>query len=526
MPPTPVSAGGAADRLTIPSAGATTAEQVNSLLMDDRRLQDVRKYEPGAITRSRELLRQSAEASNAQNYVRAGELAQQAQQTLVEAENRAAGKSARRDLGAAASRINLAQASSSVLFAPAQVTEAINLYEQAQSSLKYGDNLQARQAAEQAVTAADDARLFNVRKARDLASLSVRYGGWKAASDELISANTAAADAEKMLARTDTAPYGQQVAQQAVQCAQIALDRSRDFTFQERLDNIYKALNTAMRAGANYFNVDEVKRLIAELAVARDEYCTRNFDAVELKLKDIEARLARVIETTPLVLEQNLIHTTDKLNALVLAGAENWMAQEVDDVKTLMNNSAVQFRKHDYQGSYTAIRDALKLVDRIENRLQEQVYYDAVTELFAQLDRAFKDMGPILDYDRTFLKKVIDHPSGQNRALAFAGKSSPNDFRDKVTDIYLRAIHLKPPKKLEGTHNEVLLAVKSAKVSAENFQKLYIMDQVSRPDAYEILDTAFNQVNRSKKLRADIQIRMIEPEARVKVIRAEKIINY
>src|SRR5690606_17578562 len=146
-------------------------------------------------------------------------------------------------------------------------------------------------------------------------------GGYEASHPALTESNRLAEIADDLMRNPSTAAQGQEVAKQAVDLAYIALDHARDYSYQERLDNIYKALNQALRAGANYFNVTEVKRLIAELAVARDQYCTRNFDAVELKLKDIEARLARVIETTPLVLEENLIETTEKLNALVLAGA-------------------------------------------------------------------------------------------------------------------------------------------------------------------------------------------------------------
>lgn len=504
----------------------TIAEQVNLILLDDDRVRDIQQYEPQAVDRARQLLRESGEALAAEQYVQATNLAREAQRVILEAEQRAAGQAARASLADAASRINLARASSAVVFAPAQLTEAINLYEQAVSYLKTGDNLLARQAAAQAVIAADDARLFNVNKARDLASLSTRYGGYKAATPSLVDANINAEIAEDLLSSPETALQGQEVAKVAVEQAQFALDRARDFTFQERLDNIYKALNTALRAGANYFNVAEVKRLIAELAVARDEYCTRNFDAVELKLRDIEARLARVIETTPLVLEENLAELTDKLNALILAGAENYMAQEVDDVKSRMNASVIAFRKHDYHSSYTNLKIAMELTDRIENRLQAQVYFDAVTELFAQLDAAFKNFGILLDNDRVFIKKLISTQRGQPAAIRLTGRMNPNEFRDTITDIYLRAIHTKPPKGLEGTHNQVLLAIKTAKVSAENFQKLYIIDQLSMPDAYEVIDTAYNQYHRAKELRAEVQLRLIDPEARMKVIRAEKIVNY
>lgn len=505
---------------------AAVQKRVQTIMADEQRLRDIRRFQPLSVTQARAKLNESSARLVAQDYLAATRAAEEAERIILDAELHAAKAVAEENLKQAADRVNVAEASGALTFAPAQLTEAIRLYEQAETFLKNGDYNAARDTSSQAVVAADDARLYNVHKAQDLASLSIRYGGWKFSSPQLTNAEQMAAVGESMLTNPDTAPQGQEIAKQAVTEAQLALDHARDYTFQERLDNIYKALNTALRAGANYFNVQEVKRLIAEIAVARDEYCTRNFDAVELKLKDIEARLARVIETTPLVLEENLVECTNKLNALVLAGAENHMAQEVDDVKSLMNRSVIDFRKHDYASSYSNIRNAMKLVDRIEDRLQEQVYFDAVTELFAQMDVAFHDFTRVIDTNRSFMKKLVVNPNGQTAAIELAGPMSPNAFKDRMTDIYLRAIHLKPPKSQEGLHQEVLTAIKYAKVSSENFQRLYIMDQLSKPAAYEIIDTAYNQIERAKEMRSDLQVRLIDPEARHQVIRAEKIVNY
>jgi hypothetical protein len=516
------------DAAPAPSADTAMAlrAEVERVLADEMRIENIRRYEPAAIEQARQKLAESSQLLQSQDYMGALAAAEQAQRIILMAESNAARRAAIQNLKAASKSINLAEAAGSVMFAPAQITEAIRLYEQAQSFLDRGENLKALEASERAMVAADDARLYNVNKARDLAALSTRYGGWKASHPLLVEAERSASSAEKLLSRPETALQGQECAKLAVYQAQLALDHARDWTYQERIDNIYRALNTALRAGANYFNVNEVKRLVAEISEVREMYVTRNYDAVELRLRDIETGLARVIETTPLVLEQNLQEVTAKLNALVEARAEEYMAQEVDDVKTLMNRSVIDFRRKDFQSSYVNLKNAIALTDKIEERLQEQVYFDAVTELFAQLDAAFKDFDVVLGYDRAFMKKLVATPMGQTAAISLTGRMNPNEFRDTVTDIYLRAIHLKPPPAQEGTHQEVLVAIKFARAAALNFQKLYIMDQLSKPDAYDILDTAYNQFERAKKLRAEIQVKLIDPMARTKVIRADKIVNF
>jgi hypothetical protein len=520
--------GGGAAEAPAPSADAAMAlsAEVERVLADEIRLENIRRYEPAAIEAARQKLDESSQMLQKQDYLGALSAAEQAQRIILMAESNAARRAAIQNLKAASNSINLAEAAGSVMFAPAQITEAIRLYEQAQAFLDRGENLKALEASEQAMVAADDARLYNVNKARDLAALSTRYGGWKASHPLLVEAERSASNAEKLLSKPETALQGQECAKLAVYQAQLALDHARDWTYQERIDNIYRALNTALRAGANYFNVTEVKRLVAEISEVREMYVTRNYDAVELRLRDIETGLARVIETTPLVLEQNLQELTAKLNALVEARAEEYMAQEVDDVKTLMNRSVIDFRRKDYQSSYVNLKNAISLTDRIEERLQEQVYFDAVTELFAQLDAAFKEFDVVLGYDRAFMKKLVATPTGQMAAISLSGRMDPNRFRDTVTDIYLRAIHLKPPPAQEGTHQEVLVAIKFARAAAINFQKLYIMDQLSKPDAYDVIDTAYNQFERAKKLRAEIQVKLIDPMSRTKVIRADKSVNF
>ncbi len=508
------------------SAVASVQNQLDELLNDNQRAKDLEEFEPEAIEAARQKLNESASALASQDYTGAVSLAREAQRIIFAADRDAAKQASNRDLQAAADRINLANAAGAAMFAQAQLPEAKRLYDQGNTFMKSGDYHEARKVAARAMIAAEDARSYNVDKAQDLAALSVRYGGYEAAHPALAESNRLSDIADDMMRNPDTAAVGQEVAKQAVALAQVALDSARDYTYQERLDNIYKALNTALRAGANYFNVSEIKRLIAELAIARDQYCTRNFDAVELKLRDIEARLARVIETTPLVLEENLIETTEKLNALVLANAEEWMSQEVDDVKSLMNRSVIDFRKHDYQSSYMNIKNAMKLTDRIEERLQEQVYFDAVTELFAQLDDAFHKFQPIINHGPAFMKKLVSTQWGQPRGVEINSRLNPNEFKDEINNIYMRAIHLKPPRTQEAIHTEVLIAIKHAKVASENFQKLYILDQVNMPDAHDIIDTAYNQIKKSQQLRGEVQVRLIEPQARMKVIRAEKIVNY
>ncbi len=91
----------------------------------------------------------------------------------------------------------------------------------------------------------------------------------------------------------------------------------------------------------------------------------------------------------------------------------------------------------------------------------------------------------------------------RQRSNLTAGRATPNDFKDTVKDIYLRAIHLKPPKTQQATHEQVVLAIKYAYTAAENFQKLYLLDQVSNQDAYEIIDTAYEQIRKARELRAE-----------------------
>jgi hypothetical protein len=498
-------------------------EQVEGILADDRRVADIRRFRPGAVEAARQKLAESSSLLQRGQYVAAIEAARSAQNSILAAERSAAAASARNSLKSAANRINLAQSGSAATFAPAQVYESIRLFEQADSLLRQGEPLQAREAATRALVAAEDARLYNVQKARDLANLSTRYGGWEAATPALVNALANADKAEKLLGNGDTALDGQCLAQAAVQQAQYALDRARDFTFQERLDRIYNALHTALRAGANYFNVTEVRTLIDEINTARTEYKTSNFDAVEVRLRGIEAGLARVIETTPLVLEQNLATQTERLNALVLAGAQEYMAGEVDDIKSRMNAAAVQFRDRNFLGSYNAMRQAIKINDRIEERLQSQVYFDSVTELFAQLDGAFSDFSPILNTRREVLKAMVQTPYGNPRNVSFSMKLNPNDFRDRVTDIYLRGVNLKHPASQEAVHQRVLTVLEAARLASINFQKLYLMDQLNPREANEIIDIAYNQVNHARNIRAEVQYNMIDPQARSKVLTASRL---
>jgi hypothetical protein len=102
-------------------------------------------------------------------------------------------------------------------------------------------------------------------------------------------------------------------------------------------------------------------------------------------------------------------------------------------------------------------------------------------------------------------------------------KLNPNDFRDRITDIYLRGVNLKPPANQVALHQRVLTALESARIASHNFQKLYLLDQLGPREANEIIDIAYNQIENAKAIRADVQYRMIDPQARTKVITASRL---
>ncbi len=502
--------------------------QVENMINDEHRIQHIRRYYPASLAEARTAIQESHRMLEAQDYSGAFEAATRAQRTILEAESKAAKKAAASNLATARSRMSMAKSAGSQLFAPDKMNEAENLISEAQKMINAGNNVQAYEVSRRALEAAETARNYNVVKARETGALALRYGGQMNSHPLLTDSQINADLAEKLLKhpKAECRLEGQEIAKLAVYQAQLALDHARDWSFQERIDNIYKALNTATRAGANWFNPVEVKRLIDELHTARCEYNTRNYDAVELKLNDIEAGMARIIETTPQILEQNVSEQTDRLNALLDAGAENYVPQDIDDAKSFMNNAVIDFRNESYGSSYQGMRKAIEKVDNVELAMQEQVYYDAVTELFSQLDLALVKFSNVTEAGPAFIKRLVTSPTGSRASISLSGRMNPNEFYDAVNDIYLRAMHLAPPKGQEGTQDKVLLCIKYCRTAAKNFQKLYIMDHFDPRAADEVVDTAFDQLNKCKRMRSDIQFNEIDKYARTKVFAAEKIVNY
>ena len=502
--------------------------QVDALINDEIRIQHVRKYYPASIADAKTAIQESQRKLEAQDYAGAYEAAVRAQRTVLEAESKASRKAAQTNLSNARNKMNMAKSAGSQMFAPAAMNEAANLISEAQKMINAGNNVQAYEVSQRAVEAAEKARNYNVVKARETGALALRYGGNMSQHPLLTDSQINADLAEGLLksSRPECRLEGQEVAKLAVYQSQLALDHARDWTFQERIDNLYKALNNATSAGANWFNPVEVKRLVEELHDARCEYNTRNFDAVEIKLNDIEASLARVIETTPQILEQNLSQQTDRLNALLDAGAESYSAQAIDDAKSFMNNSVIDFRNKSYGSSYNGMRKAIEKVDEVELTMQEQVYFDAVTEIFDQLDDAFVRFTNVIETGPAFLKRLVASPTGARASISLSGRMNPNEYFDTINNIYLRTIHLAPPKGKEGMHEQVVKCVQYARTSAMNFQKLYVMDQFDGVGADDVIDTAYDQLNKAKRLRAELQFRSIDAEARKQVFKADKIVNY
>jgi len=111
----------------------------------------------------------------------------------------------------------------------------------------------------------------------------------------------------------------------------------------------------------------------------------------------------------------------------------------------------------------------------------------------------------------------------QPQVAAIAGQTSPNEFRDRVEKIYRRAQVIVPPPNKLLTHESVLDLFELALRSAQNFEKLVILNQFDQKTAREIIHDAYEQMRRARDLQHQVTQTFREPGTESVIVKKRQV---
>ena len=255
----------------------------------------------------------------------------------------------------------------------------------------------------------------------------------------------------------------------------------------------------------------ELSNILAEVQRTGVESRTEDYQDTISKLELLDAQLALLAETTPDVLSDLVRDMNGRLSALEQRGAGLDAPGLVEGASDKVNYAQIDFQRERYRSSYQNAREALVLMDRIELRLDERDYDQALGDSFQQFSDTIHGFAEILDMGAEILLRLLRGPDGQLQAGAvLMNVTNPADLREQIDKLAAKASTLQPPSTREVVQRQTTKMYDLAQSAAASFEKLLILDQFTREEGRKTILTAYLQMEEAKKRQQEIQ-QSIEP---------------
>jgi len=410
-------------------------------------------------------------------------------------------------------------------YAPEQLQKATDQRKNLEQLFNQGSYHQAIAVGEQAVEAANGALYAKVNEAENDIATAKRNDGWQREPDRMAQAIVSAKNAREAL---EQGHYTRSLehAQNAVTVAgNVARDAKRK-AFDARMVTLEQHLDLAQRAGAGYYQVKDISKILSEMNRMRNEYNGSSYEDLNQKIELLESQLAGVMEMTPDVLKDLVGTMQTRLDELDKRGARKFMPDKVEEVERKIKYAQIDYKGEKFRPSFGNAKDAAKALDAIELNLDEREYDAALTKELQAFNAQVEKFSPLLNVGSPAMIQMAIGPQGRSQAVAMTNAASPSDLRAAITEIGARVQQLTPPPTRRENQEAAIKLLTLAKAAAGNFEKILILDQYQPKDARSIIVTAFLQMLQARTQQQTLQRAIPYPQTQLQPAGVERIVTY
>jgi tetratricopeptide (TPR) repeat protein len=313
------------------------------------------------------------------------------------------------------------------------------------------------------------------------------------------------------------------MAEQSRTIAEEVTNASQRSGIQERFARIQRSLSEAEKAGATYFQVTEVKRLLKEAESVKATARTRTYEDIIEELNRIESEFEIVLASTDDQVLGIVAKSREKLDMLEKeTDADKIAAESLVYARQALNYTEIDFSDCNYAAAYKNLKAGLDEIEDIEIALAEQSYQIELTTLFRDLSDALTDFDAVISIGPDVLKRMSVGVEGRGQSLAIANSLPPTAFKQKLDDIYLHVLAIEPPPSRASLHKRAVAAIKEARMAGAEFQKFLIFDELDRRSIYKTVDQAYKHLETMNRHRAGVQERLLNTGANLDVVPARR----
>ncbi|MFC1601189.1 hypothetical protein ACFL34_02440 [Candidatus Sumerlaeota bacterium] len=411
-------------------------------------------------------------------------------------------------LALAAAEVGKTEQSGAAAFAETLLDQAQDLLASARQFDDEHKLPSARLAAAQAIEHARRARYAKIDRADETISIVRRYGGWKYDKQNLSNAIIMNRQARQLM---ENAGYDQAnlLATDAQLLAARVLNHSKIKAFDEQLQETKATLKDVLGSGAKFYQMGTIRRMLDEIDEVEHTFNVSNFDEISVRTNRIHKTLNSLLTDTPGAVEKTIANQRSKIALIEEDDRAVFLRNDLAQAKSYLNIASVEFKKEKFSRSYANLKRANQIIQRLDNRLGEDVYLADVRRILAEYARANEAFAQVLQLDPQSMLAFTRGPDGGSQFVAIAGGLTPLQYRTQIDSLYAQAIQLKPPAGIEILHRELLFIMKNSQQAAVNFEKLLILDHFDGRTVEEIILRAYDLTSKARKKQQELSKRLL-----------------
>lgn len=482
-------------------------------------------YQEAEVLMALSQLRQADERRLVDDNLGASKGAEDAERIANEAANKAIQQWAEEELRRTDLLIARAREAGAPGYAPESLDAAGSLRRSAQSLFDAGDYNEAQVTASRAAAAAENALYGLVIQAEDAITQAKRFDGWRYESERLAQAIINAKYARDFL---DQGNYdlAKRHALHSFETASSVLTDAKKASFNDRLVALNSKVETASVKGVAYYQIGDLSKIVAEMNELAQQFEPAGYEESAQRIEVLEAQLAGLVELTPSVLQELVDRMNANLEALNDRGAGREYPDLVAKSEERIKFAQLDFNNEKYRPSFENVRDAMRTISEIDLRLDERDYEIQLSRQFTEFSKIIEDFSSVLNLGSPVLIRLASGPGGRNRSTVLSSASNPTLFRQQITDLSAKVGLLQAPPTRRVIQDATMQMMETAKLAANDFEKLLILDQYTQADAKKIIERGFTQMTHARTMQQKIQLELDHPQTRTEQLGVARALEF
>ncbi|MCX7046790.1 MAG: HEPN domain-containing protein [Candidatus Sumerlaeota bacterium] len=434
----------------------------------------------------------------------------------------------------AESMLQKALAAGANAYAAQEISDAQARFAQAVNLSREKDFVDARIAAEGVWQVAFDALYKYLREADDAIATARMYRGWDFKNEDVTQAIIWAQNARDAL---ENGKYEDSafLARQAVNLSKKITQFSRERDFRIRTAELKKIINMSLRTGAGFFQPKELREMIEELYKLDENFTVAKYDDYSARLAKLQGRVDTTVNSTPQAMQKLLVQWRNYLEELERLGAMKRMPYDLKMARWILEQADMDFRHNRYAKSYESLLKGIRIANTIADDLSDETFKGEASDMVKEISNALFAFRGLLEYNPNQLIPLLTGFNARGRLIAMTGMR-PNivymwengsrqvlsrtesydasQFSERVTELYTKALTLRPPATLKHIHRKMIETLQDAAMAGQSFQKFLFIDEFSPKQQQEIIRAAYDYADKTRTGVGYLRDNLLKPEER------------